>query len=246
MEKKFNKTKALKELSPKQKASLNKKVGSLFLEKNKIKSRKVSYEKELRSLSPVEGKYKKILNNAKSSERSGSRNNSNKKSIEHIYSDKRDKKDTVRESLMTFGERTNRLLKDKELINSNDSRQSNKAKLKAKLNQAYSNAKTVDEYQQLLDRIFAEDLDLSSAGRSIGKINSSSRREFNQIEPGKTLINSLDIPNVKKLDCDNVLIDSNRIDTSRKSYDNNQIDTNRMDTNRLDTNRLIEKADNYR
>lgn len=84
LEKKINKTKALKELSPKQKASLSKKVGSLFSDKSKIKSRKVSQEKELRSLSPVEGKYKRLMNNTKSSERSGSRNNSNKKSIEHI------------------------------------------------------------------------------------------------------------------------------------------------------------------
>lgn len=86
LEKKINKSKALKELSPKQKASLSKKVSSLYNEKPKSKSRKISKEteKELRSLSPVENKYKKLLNANKSSERSSSRNNSNKKSIEHI------------------------------------------------------------------------------------------------------------------------------------------------------------------
>lgn len=148
LERKINKTKALKELSPKQKASLNKKVGSLFNEKPKMKSRKISKEseKELRSLSPVESKYKKLMNAAKSSERSSSRNNSNKKSIEHIYSDTRNKKDTVRDSLVTFGERTNRITTPKDhLINSNESRLSNKAKLKAKLNKAYENAKSVDD-----------------------------------------------------------------------------------------------------
>lgn len=44
---------------------------------------------------------------------------------------------------MTFGERTNR--PNKELINSNESRLSNKAILKSKLNAAYATAKTVDE-----------------------------------------------------------------------------------------------------
>jgi len=58
LERKINKSKALKELSPKQKASLSKKVSSLYNEKPKFKSRKISKdsEKELRSLSPVESK----------------------------------------------------------------------------------------------------------------------------------------------------------------------------------------------
>jgi hypothetical protein len=163
---------------------------------------------------------------------------------------------------MTFGERTLRQNKEKELINSNDSRLSNKAKLKARLNLAYANAKTVDEYQFLLDRIFAEDLELSSAGRSTtNKINSSGKRDFFPVESGRSVINSLDlpIPKVKTIDMTPVInhnininmfnpMDTNRADTGRVTISSdtnrNAIDTNRQDTNRLDTNRLIEKADN--
>jgi len=157
---------------------------------------------------------------------------------------------------MTFGERTLRQNKEKELMNSNDSRLSNKAKLKARLNLAYANAKTVDEYQFLLDKIFAEDLELSSAGRS-NKINSSGKRDFFPVESGRSVINSLDlpIPKVKTIDMTPVInhninmfnpLDTNRADTGRItiSSDTNRNDTNRQDTNRLDTNRLIEKADN--
>jgi len=71
----------------------------------------------------------------KSTERSTSRNNSALKSIENIYSNpRRHKKSENRESLVTFGERTDRLNVNKESITSETEHM--RSKLKEKLYEA--------------------------------------------------------------------------------------------------------------
>jgi len=75
----------------------------------------------------------------------------------------------------------------------------------------------------------------------------STKREFNAVDSGRSVVNSLDIPKLQK-NTDHTrlteIIDTNRIVNT--GPDTNRIDTNRYDTNNLDTNRLIEKADNFR
>jgi len=153
LEKCQNKVKKIKELSPKQKSSLNKKNYQLSSFQDRKTRQKEKDKENIRSLSPAESKYTKkrsskelkSIEKVKSTERSTSINNSARKSVENIYSDPRKNKKYTenRESLVTFGERTDRLKIQKESVMSESD--AIRMKLKEKLKAAYSQAQSKED-----------------------------------------------------------------------------------------------------
>jgi len=221
-----NKAKILRELSPKQKESINKKAIDYINNKKEKDLNKKERDKEIlksinkskeqiRSLSPQDKKYdtKKV----KSIEKSTSRPTSNTRSIENCISENRNKSNNKenRESLLTFGNRTDRskLLINKDSIISNSDSGINLNIVKKLLKQAFVNSKTDRQYEEFLNSIFSDNLKIDRKSHH-SEFSHQTELQDNIYDSASSLANSMN-------HLDNIKSSLDVVDTNRLIVENN-------------------------